>query len=682
MKASAIFSNSRGSGLPARNAAKGCVAAVLAVLISITWNLAMGQAQPPDQNVAGAQVLTRGPVHEAFAGMVTFNPEPGVVVTKAPPDVIEEMPPEERLAGDNVAWIPGYWGWDDERSDFLWVSGTWRALPPGRQWMAGYWGQTPQGYQWTSGYWADATAKETIYLPPPPATVEVGPNIAAPSMDYGWSPGCWFWYQGRYAWRPGYWALGRADWDWMPAHYVWTPRGYIFVGGYWDYPVARRGVLFAPIYFEAGAYSRRGYFYSPTIVIDLGVFSDHLFLRPRYHHYYFGDYYAASYYQGGFYASFSFQSGRHGYDPIYSHQRWEHRQDREWEHRVETSYQYRRDHEAARPPRTWVAQRNINPDTAESRQNRVMVATPISQLAKRKDSPMRFQPVAKAERQQIAQRGQEVQKSREQRRTLEAKAVDTTTRKPGAAFEPAKVKLPKSPIVARSANQLGKNQAPPKVQQSPRPDPKFQPKSEPAGRQPAVDRSNPQAQPRKVESEKQPTSGRSEAAPREKQVQPEAQPRVKQSGAKAQEQLQRSAQDADKATQLESQQLAKEATAKAQKESQRNAQALEQKAQPESERRANDAVARTPEVSQRNARGSETKAPPEAQPRAKDPALKAQAASLPNARGSGQPAQRMSEQRGKARAYPGEKGATQLLRDDPQKQGKEKSSSSEKQSGP
>ena len=102
--------------------------------------------------------------------------------------------------------------------------------------MAGYWGKTTQGYQWISGYWADATARETTYLPPPPATVEVGPNIAAPSMDYGWTPGCWVWYQGRYAWRPGYWAQGRADWDWIPAHYVWTPRGYIFVGGYLGLP--------------------------------------------------------------------------------------------------------------------------------------------------------------------------------------------------------------------------------------------------------------------------------------------------------------------------------------------------------------------------------------------------------------------------------------------------------------
>ena len=397
--------------------------------------------------------------------------------------------------------------------------------------MAGYWATTTQGYQWTSGYWADAAAQETTYLPPPPATVEAGPNIAAPSVDYGWTPGCWIWYQGRYAWSPGYWVQGRADWDWTPAHYVWTPRGFIFVGGFWDYPVERRGVLFAPVYFESGVYSRRGYSYSPMIVIDLGVFTDHLFLRPRYQHYYFGDYYAESYVQGGFYASFSFQSGRYGYDPIFSHQSWEHRQDREWEHSVETSYQYRRDHEAARPPRTWAAERAINPNTAESRQNHVLVATSFDQMAKRNDSPMRFQPVAGPERQQLAQRGQEVQKSRDQRRTVEAQAVDTAVRKPGGVIEPAKVTLPRSPIVAKPVNQLRGNQSPPKAQQAPKPvlnPARSGTRSETPVRQPNVDRSNPPSQPPQVESGQKPAPGRSEAAPRETKAQPLLTPRAKQ----------------------------------------------------------------------------------------------------------------------------------------------------------
>ena len=103
------------------------------------------------------------------------------------------------------------------------------------------------------------------------------------------------WQQNRYAWRPGFWATVQPDWDWIPAHYVWAPRGYVFVDGYWDYSVDRRGVLFAPVYFNASVYSRRGFSYSPSTVIDLVVFASHLFLRPQYQHYYFGDYYAANY---------------------------------------------------------------------------------------------------------------------------------------------------------------------------------------------------------------------------------------------------------------------------------------------------------------------------------------------------------------------------------------------------
>ena len=761
MKASRIFSY-RGKDIAARHATKCCLAAVMVVLLAISCDMAICRAQSPGDDVPGAEVLTRGPVHEAFAGMVTFNPEPGVVISKAPPDLIEEVPPEERPAGDNVSWIPGYWAWDDERSDFMWISGTWRSLPPGREWLAGYWAETTQGHQWISGYWADAAVRETTYLPPPPATVEVGPNIAAPSADYGWTPGCWIWYQGRYAWRPGYWAQGRADWDWIPAHYVWTPRGHIFVGGYWDYSVERRGILFAPVYFSSVVYARPGYHYSPSIVINLGVFNDHLFLRPRYHHYYFGDYYAPSYHQVGFYASFSFQSSRHGYDPFYSRQRWEHRGDRDWEHRTQASYQNRRDHENDRPPRTWAAQRNVRPDTTSSQRNRMPLATPINQLASIKDSPMQFQPVAREERQQLAQRGQEVQKSREQRRAIEASAVSPTVRAPGRSIEPTsqtpgrtaeptarapapgrsieptirtpgrsveptaqapspmeptRVQAPRSPIVAKPANQLAKNHTPPQAQQAPEPDLKLQPKSRPPGRQPNANQSNPQPQPRKPESEKRPPPKPSEATPtpREQPVQPQPQPRAKESGANAPEQLQRNAKAAERAAQLESQQRANEATAKAQgelqrnargseakaqqeseqkargleartrqeseqrakdvagkaqEEAQRNARGLEAKAQQESERRARDAALQTAETSQRNAQVLEARARQESQQRADDAAVKAREGPQPNATGLENRAQQVSEPPLKRHPGVSEKGATKLLRNDARKEGK------------
>src|SRR5262245_20378706 len=110
-------------------------------------------AQSPEGgNEPEGEVQTRGPVHEAFAGVVTYNPEPGQIVPKAPPEPIEEVPPDEKPEGDNVVWVPGYWAWDDERNDYLWISGVWRNMPPGRQWVSGYWAKAASGYQWTSGY--------------------------------------------------------------------------------------------------------------------------------------------------------------------------------------------------------------------------------------------------------------------------------------------------------------------------------------------------------------------------------------------------------------------------------------------------------------------------------------------------------------------------------------------------
>ena len=374
----------------------------------------------------------RGPIHEAFAEPVVFNPKPGIIAAKASPAAIEEIPPDQRPEGANVAWIPGYWGWDNERNDFVWVSGIWRDLPPGRQWVPGYWAASGQGSQWTSGYWADAAAGEVEYLPEPPATVEAGPNVAAPSPNDSWLPGSWIWQQGRYAWRPGVWATVQPDWVWMAAHYVWSPRGYVFVGGYWDYSVGRRGVLFAPILFDAAVYSRRGFFYSPTMVIDPGVFADQVFVRPSYCSYYFGDYYAAPYAASGFFSLFAYQAGRSGYDPIFAHQCWEHRGDSGWQRQLQATFLDRRDHPAARPPRTLAAQNARVAGAGNSANRGFVAATSLDQLAKRQNSPLRFQPVTKEERQGFAQHAQAVQKYGADRQRLEATAANAPT---GAAFQ-------------------------------------------------------------------------------------------------------------------------------------------------------------------------------------------------------------------------------------------------------
>jgi hypothetical protein len=454
---------------------------IVAALLTLGGPLGLNKANALQRDAAGAdegiEILTRGPVHEAFAETVTFDPEPGLIAPKLPPEAIEEVPPEQRLEGDNVDWIPGYWAWDDERTDFLWISGTWRALPPGRQWVPGYWSPSGQGSQWTSGYWADANVNEIEYLPEPPATVEVGPNVAAPSVDHTWMPGCWVWQQDNYAWRPGYWEKAQQNWVWIPAHYHWSPRGYVFIDGYYDHSVARRGVVYAPVYFNSSIYNQRGYNYSPVTVINPAVFASHLFLRPNYGHYYYGDYYASNYTDAGYSPWFSFNSSRYGYDPFYAQQRWLNRQDQRWEQSVQADFQNRRNNENARPPRTWSDQVARIAKTGSPNRENLVVAKSIEELVKSTEIPVRFQPLDKTQRQQFSKYQQAVRQQRDLRQKAEVQVVDPSAAQTKSERQTsrAKVKLPNSPIVAPPIDRMGKDFAPPKRHEAPQADPKIAP---------------------------------------------------------------------------------------------------------------------------------------------------------------------------------------------------------------
>jgi hypothetical protein len=319
----------------------------------------------------------------------------------------------------------------------------------------------------------------------------VQPVVAAPSPDYVWVPGCWVWHHDRYAWRPGYWVRTQPGWVWIPAHYVWAPRGYVFIDGYWDYVPVRRGVVFAPVYFEPALVARPAIRYSPAIVINVAVLTDTLFVRPHYHHYYFGDYYAAGYASKGFYASFAFHTRHVGYDPIYAHHHWEHRHDRDWGRRVQAEFEYRSQHAEARPPRTLAALqgRLAGEPGAEKSQDRykdkgVDMAVSLASLVKSRQPAMAFRPVDGQEKQTNTQREREVRRFGDERRKREAAApgvpLGRLPQKPEGSgkpekLKPAKVRLPRSPIVAPPVNEPGKGQAPPKIPEAPRPDPKVAP---------------------------------------------------------------------------------------------------------------------------------------------------------------------------------------------------------------
>jgi hypothetical protein len=197
----------------------------VALLLAVRTPARADQPPPDPTPQDGVDVQARGPVHEAFAEPTDSRPQPSVTASIQPPAAIDEVPPEQKPEGDGVQWIPGYWQWDDDHKDFLWVSGFWRVPPPNRQWVPGSWRAIDGGWQWTAGFWASNDLKQVQYLPAPPPSVDTGASTPAPDDSSMYTPGIWVYRDQRYFWRPGFWIKFQPDWVWIPAHYVWTPAG-------------------------------------------------------------------------------------------------------------------------------------------------------------------------------------------------------------------------------------------------------------------------------------------------------------------------------------------------------------------------------------------------------------------------------------------------------------------------
>ena len=342
---------------------------------------ATGQSGDPNAQPGampdGSEVLARGPVHEAFAStaeMTTATP----VVAKQPPDPIEELPPDQKPEGDNVQWMPGYWHWDDEGTQYVWISGFWRGTAGprlGAGLVARRNGRLAVGAGFLAGSRRPTSAQpvqpEIQYLPQPPASIEVGPTVAQPTNTSFYIPGSWVW-RGRYLWRPGVWIEYRPNWVWVPAHFRWTPLGYVFVEGYWDYTLANRGVLYAPIAFSRPIYARPGFVYTPDYVVSEPAMFGALFVRRGYGGYYFGDYFGHRLRPSGLHrlvrddrprgaASPSASAWAEAGDtiPLWSYYSVAYRNNRPWFDGFNTLYAGRYNGTIAAPPRTLVQQNTV-----------------------------------------------------------------------------------------------------------------------------------------------------------------------------------------------------------------------------------------------------------------------------------------------------------------------------------
>ena len=401
------------------------------------------------------EVLSRGPVHEAFAEPVVMQLQAGLVAPDRPPPNIEEIPPAQRPQGQEYVWIPGYWSWDGDRSGYIWVSACWRVAPPRMSWVPGYWAQVSGGWEWVAGFWAPAGVREIEYLPAPPVADDVEPSGPAPSPDTIWVPPCVYWAQGQYTRRAGYWLAAQPNWVWVPSHYVWTPRGYLFAEGHWDYSLERRGVLFAPVYFPTSVYGRSDYAYSPSIVLDLGLLRASLFAYPRYSHYYFGDYYDDAYLSIGIYPWFDSQRLHTWYDPIYEHDRWQNqRSEPRWEERERNDYSRRRADRDLRPARTYLEQEVRLAKLPEPQRRTFQVAQPMAAVVANRATPLKFERITTDAQQKISSQATAVRTFRDQRNRWEAAAESPkTTPPPGDRREqtppPRESKVTAAPPIER-----------------------------------------------------------------------------------------------------------------------------------------------------------------------------------------------------------------------------------------
>ncbi|MBL8821860.1 MAG: YXWGXW repeat-containing protein [Planctomycetia bacterium] len=311
-------------------------------------------AKPPVDAPAelpkGMQVENRGPVHEAFAnpGASVRGAADTSFAPKAPPPPVPELPPEEKPSGDNVSWIGGYWQWDVEKKDFIWVSGFWRNTPPGRVWSPGEWKVENGQHRYIPGYWKPSNENSwRVDLPEPPKSVEEGPNVPAPHGDAIWIPGHWVFRDEKYVWQPGYWGEVENNMLWNPGQYNYTGNGYRYVPGYWDYCFEDRGLLYAPVYFTEPLWLTPGWRFCPTFGINIGFgggwgcgyggFYNNLFIGPGYGSFWFGNFGGPLWWGVG-YRPWCWTGGRGYYNNCFRQYCWLNRGNPGWRNNIQQNF--------------------------------------------------------------------------------------------------------------------------------------------------------------------------------------------------------------------------------------------------------------------------------------------------------------------------------------------------------
>lgn len=372
---------------------------------------------------SGIEVQTRGPLHEAYAQPFDVKPAPGPMVPKAPPPPIPEEPPEERPDNANAQWIPGYWAWDEQRQDYMWVSGVYRVPPQNRTFVPGYWNNTPEGWRWVPGFWSNSQQPDVPYTPEPPAPLDSGPQYPAPDDNSTYIPGVWIYRDSRFIWRPGYWAPYQEGRVWVPPTYQWSPNGYLFVDGYWDWPFESRGLIYAPVCFHRPLWEVAGWRYRPSFVVGFNAFFDSCFVGVG-GGFYFGNFYDPFFARQGFRP---WHQGRGFYDPAFAHHAYRNqRVNPNWHAGIQQTYASRAAGRAPLPPTTFAQQGKM-----PGGKGTFPVVMPVNQFTGNQVKVVKASPAQIQTQQQVAKQTREIATNRQRIETAQAalgpKSADSRT---------------------------------------------------------------------------------------------------------------------------------------------------------------------------------------------------------------------------------------------------------------
>jgi hypothetical protein len=168
-------------------------------------------------------------------------------------------------------------------------------------------------------------------------------------------------------------------WVWNHAYCVWTPRGYVFVNGYWDYSLTRGGILFAPVVFNRSIATTRNFVFQPRVAVNVHNLSASLFARPPHPHYFFGDFFGDHFRRLGFQPWYMY--GPRTHDPLFNLARWENRHNPTWFADLHAQHLAREEGRFPRPARTLAEQNNLlrtGPRVANISNDHLNLVTPLS----------------------------------------------------------------------------------------------------------------------------------------------------------------------------------------------------------------------------------------------------------------------------------------------------------------